>query len=91
MKPLIKITYKTVAKKDFTQISLPTDLVEDLKVLRMAFSNCAAKPVSFEEMIRGMMDSLKETGPDVFEEYNRIVSKRADVTSKTETDESDKD
>ena len=71
-----------MAKKGFTQLSLPVDLVEDLKVWRMAFSNCAGKPVPYAEMIRGMLDSLEDTEPDVFEEYDRIVRKRDELLNK---------
>lgn len=78
-----------MARKEYTQVSFSTDLVEELRLWRMAFSNCAAKPVSFAEMIREMLDLLKKEKPDVYEEFERIVSKRADIVNKTESDELD--
>ena len=56
-------------------ITLPTALVEEMKVWKMAFSASYAKEVSYAEMIRGMLDSLEVTEPGVVEEMVKIVEK----------------
>ena len=56
-------------------ITLPTELVEELKVWKMAFTASYGKEVSYGEMIRGMLDSLEVTEPGVKKELERIVEK----------------
>lgn len=71
-----------MTKIEYTPLNLPKALVEELKVWRMAFSACAAKPVSYAEMIRGMLDSLEDTEPDVVEELDQIVKKHPELLDK---------
>ena len=56
-------------------ITLPTELVEELKIWRMAFNASYGKEVSYGEMIRGMLDSLEVTEPGVVKEMDKIVEK----------------
>ena len=56
-------------------ITLPTKLVEELKVWKMAFNASYGKEVSYGEMIRGMLDSLEVTEPGVVKEMERIMEK----------------
>ena len=56
-------------------ITLPTALVEELKIWRMAFNASYGKEVSYGEMIRGMLDSLEVTEPGVVEELEKIAEK----------------
>lgn len=60
-------------------ITLPTALVEELKVWRMAFNASYGKEVSYGEMIRGMLDSLEVTEPGVVKELERIVEKQPEL------------
>lgn len=63
-------------KKEYVSINLPKELVEDLKLYRKAFSICYAhSDVTYEFMIRGMLDSLEDSDPGVYEEYCRIYQK----------------
>ena len=65
--------------RKFTQIPLPKELADELKVWKMAFSNSCGHPVSYAEMFRGMLDSLEDTQPDVFEEFDRLVMKHPEL------------
>lgn len=71
-----------MAKNGYTTLNLPSALVEELKVWRMAFSNAYGKPVSYGEMIRGMLDCLEDTEPGVFEELETILTKHPDLMEK---------
>lgn len=59
----------------YTTLTLPTELVEELKIWRMAFNASYGKEVSYGEMIRGMLDSLEMTEPGVVKELEKIVEK----------------
>ena len=56
-----------------TQVSLPLDLVEELKVWQMAFTAAYGKEVSLAEMIVGMLESLDETEPGVVAEMDNLL------------------
>ncbi len=71
-----------MAKNGYTTLNLPSALVEELKVWRMAFSNAYGKPVSYGEMLRSMLDSLKDSEPGVVEELDLIVKKHPELLDK---------
>ena len=60
-------------------LTLPTELVEELKIWRMAFNASYDKEVSYGKMIRGMLDSLDVTDPGVVKELERIVEKQPEL------------
>jgi len=69
-------------KKAFTSINLPVELVEELKVWRIAYSSCYGHSVTYAEMIRGMLDSLEEIEPGVVAEMDRMMAKNPELASK---------
>lgn len=71
-----------MAKNGYTTLNLPTALVEELKIWRMAYNTAYAKTVSYAEMIRGMLDSLKDIEPGVFSELRRIVDTHPELQDK---------
>ena len=71
-----------MAKTEYTTLNLPKALVEELKVWRMAFCAAYGKQVSYGEMLRGMINSLKNSDPCVVEELNRLVKKHHDLEEK---------
>lgn len=71
-----------MAKNGYTTLNLPTTLVEELRVWRMAFTAAYGKSVSYAEMLRGMLDSLEDTDPDVVEELDGIVKKHPELLDK---------
>ena len=71
-----------MAKTGYTTLNLPTALVEELKVWRMAFNNAYGKSVSYGDMIRGMLDSLEDTDPGVVEELETIIKKHPELQEK---------
>ena len=73
-----------MAKTEYTTLNLPKALVEELKVWRMAYCSAYGKTVSYSEMLRGMLDSLKESNPLVVEEMDRLVQKHPELEGKME-------
>lgn len=68
-----------MAKTEYTTLNLPKALVDELKVWRMAYCAAYGKQVSYGEMLRGMLDSLEDSNPEVVEEYNRLVEKHPNL------------
>lgn len=68
-----------MAKNGYTTLNLPSALVEELKVWRLAFNASYGKVVTYGEMIRGMLDCLKDTEPGVFEELENLLTKHPDL------------
>jgi len=71
-----------MAKNGYTTLNLPSALVEELKVWRMAFSNAYGKSVSYGVMLRGMLDSLEDSDPSVVEELQLLLEKHPELQEK---------
>lgn len=71
-----------MAKNGYKTLNLPAALVDELRIWQMAFINAYGKPVSYGEMIRGMLDSLEDTEPGVVEELDVIVKKHPELLNK---------
>ena len=71
-----------MTKTSYTPLNLPTDLVEELKIWRVAFSAAYGSNVTYAQMIRGMLDSLEETEPAVVEEMDRMLEKHPELANK---------
>lgn len=67
---------------EYTTINLPTPLVEELKIWRLAFNAAYGRNVTYAQMIRGMIDSLDETAPVVVEEMDNIVKRHPEIREK---------
>lgn len=63
----------------FTTLNLPTSLVKELKVWRMAFNASYGRTASYGQMIRGMLDSLEDSEPSVHEEFCKIVERHPEI------------
>ncbi len=68
-----------MAKNGYTTLNLPTALVEELKVWKMAFAASYGKPMSYAEIIRGMLDSLEDSEPEVVAELDEIIKKHPEL------------
>ena len=68
-----------MAMNGYTTLNLPTALVKELKVWKMAFSSSYGRTVSYAEMIRGMLDSLEDTEPGVVAELDDIMKKHPEL------------
>lgn len=71
-----------MGKNGYTTLNLPTTLVEELKVWRLAFNAAYGRSVTYGKMIRGMLDSLEDTEPGVVEELNQLVEKHPELKEK---------
>ena len=68
--------------KNYTTLNLPTALVEELKIWRLAFTAAYGKNISYAQMIRGMLDSLEDTDPGVVEELDLIMKRHPELMDK---------
>lgn len=66
-------------QKKYTALSLPGTLVEELKIWRRAFSNSYNRNISYEEMIRLMLDSMEDYEPGVAAEMVRMVQAKPEL------------
>ena len=60
----------------YAPINLPVELVEELKLWKIAFERAYLKPKTYADMIRGMLASLETSDPAVVEEYDKIVEQK---------------
>ena len=71
-----------MAKIEYASFNLPKQLIEELKIWRMAFSAAYGRSISYSEMIRGMLDSLEDSDPAVVEELDSIVKRNPELEAK---------
>ena len=71
-----------MANNGYTTINLPTELVEELKIWRLAFNAAYGQNVTYAQMLRSMIDSLEETEPAVVEEMDRIAKSHPELQVK---------
>lgn len=71
-----------MAKNGYTTLNLPTSLVEELRVWRLAFSAAYGRTISYGEMIRSMLDGLEDSEPGVVEDLDRIIRNHPELQSK---------
>lgn len=71
-----------MAKNGYTTLNLPSALVEELRIWRMAFCNAYGKPVTYADMIRGMLDSLEDSDPSVVQELHILLEKHPEIKEK---------
>ena len=64
---------------EYTTLSLPTSLVEELMVWRMAFEASYGRDVSYADMIRSMLDSLELSEPGVVVELDAILKRQPEL------------
>ncbi len=71
-----------MAKNGYKTLNLPAALVDELGVWKMAFEASYGKPVTYGEIIRGMIDSLEDTEPGVVEELDWIIKRHPELADK---------
>ena len=71
-----------MAKKGYASFNLPSELIEELKVWRMAFTTTYGKQITYSEIIRGMLDSLEDTEPGVVKEMDLLLEKHPELKEK---------
>lgn len=69
-----KISYKSM--------NLPADLVEELKVWRQAYMVAYGRTVSYGEIIRGLLDGLDTTEPDVVKAMDMLIAGHPELGAK---------
>lgn len=66
---------ETGKKKDYGTICLPKKMIEEIKLWRKAYMVCyPQKDISYESMIRGMLDCLEPYEPDVYAEFSKMYA-----------------
>lgn len=71
-----------MAKNGYSTLNLPTSLVEELKIWRLAFNSCYGRNMSYGEIIRGMLASLEDSDPGVVRELDIILEKHPELKEK---------
>ena len=66
---------KTV--KDFGNIRIPQSLIEELKMWRQAFISVDNRPMTYECMFTGMLETLKDVKPEVYAEVCRLKNSKS--------------
>ena len=69
-------------KNNYSTLTLPTSLVEEMKIWQLAFNASYGRPISFAEMIRSLLDSLDDSEPGVVEELDNIMKKHPELMEK---------
>lgn len=62
--------------KQYGNIRLPQELIDELKVWRIAFIRAYNRPMTYEYMLRGMLDSLEDSDPAVHEEFCKVMEQK---------------
>lgn len=71
-----------MADKKFVSINLPKGLVEELKVWRAAYTAAYGVSKTYEQMLRGMLDSLEDTEPAVHAAFEKILKEHPELLDK---------
>lgn len=71
-----------MTKKGYASFGLPSELIEELKVWRMAFTAAYGKQITYSDIIRGMLDSLEDTEPGVVKEMDLLLEKHPELKEK---------
>jgi len=66
-------------KKDYAPINLPREMIEEIKAWRLAFGACYGRTVSYEEIMRKLLGSIKEICPEAFRAMADIVSNNEEL------------
>lgn len=69
-------------KMTFKAIRVPESLMEDMKVLKSAFEESYDKKMTFEEVLRQMIDGLEVQAPAVYEIYCAMQASRQEMQEK---------
>lgn len=68
--------------KGYKALNLPGELVEELKVWRLAFNAAYGKNVTYADMLRSMIDCIEDSEPAVFAEMERLVKAHPEIGDK---------
>ena len=71
-----------MAKNGYTTLNLPSALVEELRIWHIAFCNAYGKPVTYADMLRGMLVSLEDSDPSVVKELEILLEKHPELKEK---------
>ena len=66
-------------KKSFSAINLPTEIVDELKAWRLAFSACYGRSVSYEEIMRKLLSSIVDTCPEAYKAMGNMVQNNEEL------------
>lgn len=71
-----------MAKKGYTTLNLPVDLVEELKLWRQAYMIAYGRTVSYAEMIRTLLDNIDADEPDVAAAMDMLTKAHPELAEK---------
>jgi hypothetical protein len=71
-----------MAKKGYTTLNLPVDLVEELKIWRQAYMVAYGRTISYGEMISLMLEGLDSVEPDVVKAMDFLVAQHPEFAER---------
>lgn len=63
-------------KNRYTTINLPTEKVEDLKILKIAFASVTGRSIKYAEIITSAIDDMLEGNADLKKSFKKIKEAR---------------
>lgn len=63
-------------KNGYTTINLPTEKVEDLKILKMAFASVTGRSIKYAEIITSAIDIMLEGDTELKKAFKKIKEAR---------------
>lgn len=71
-----------MADKKYKPINLPVGMIEELKVWKAAYTAAYGVTKTYEEMLRGMLDSMEDTDPAVYAAFAKILKEHPELLDK---------
>ena len=71
-----------MVNKKFGTLRLPETLIDELKVWKRAYEKSYNAPVTYEFMLRSMLDSLQEGEPGVLGEMEKMLEEDPSLLEK---------
>lgn len=70
---------KKVHNDEYSALRLPKALIDKLRFWKQAASMSASRPVSYAELIQGMLDCLDETDPDITAKMDLLIKSNPEI------------
>lgn len=71
-----------MSKKQFSSFNIPSALLEEMKLWRAAFTAAYGRNVTYEQMLRSMLDGLEDSEPAVWAAMERMAEANPAILDK---------
>lgn len=76
-------------EKRYKPVNLPEGMIEELKAWKSAYAAAYGIPVTYEKMLRGMLDGLEDTDPAVYHEFERLMKMHPEMLDRFRIEDDD--